>query len=177
MTGFLLVGGQGRRLGGQKASRLFQGRPLYQRGWELLGQLCSRSIWLGQCPDLPAPPGVECWQEEPPGQGPLGALVWALSRSQSEWNLVLALDYPRLTIEVLPQPQLGRLAVLPQVGARRHPLCGWYHRSIARELEKAWNRGERSLLRALDGCESVTWVESAPVSAFLNVNQPEDFLA
>jgi molybdopterin-guanine dinucleotide biosynthesis protein A len=172
VIGYLLVGGQGRRMGGCKASRLFAGRPLWRYGYELLQQCCAQVHLLGHCPDLELPTRVE----KSPGQGPLGALVDALESTPGDWNLVLALDYPLLTLDVVEQlrPGLG-LARLPRCQGQPHPLCGCYHRQAAGPLGEAFRGGERSLLRALAGLgEQVHWLEFGDSGPFLNVNSPAD---
>ena len=142
MTGFLLVGGQGRRIGGNKPLRLFEGRPLASIAWDLLAP-CSRRIALGRG-ELPPHIGPQWW-EEPAGQGPLVALAWALERSDSQWNAVLAVDYPQLPVDLWEQLQQQRacqaLAALPRVNGRMHPLCGLYHRDLAGALRAAVARG------------------------------------
>ena len=153
--------------------RLFQGQPLASIGWELL-RGCSRRVALGRG-ELPAHIGPQWW-EQPPGQGPLVALTWALERSDSEWNAVLAVDYPRLPADLwewltrLRPP--GGLAVLPRVGGRLHPLCGLYHRDLARHLRARVEAGERSLCRALLPQGEAIWVEGPWKEAqFLNLNE------
>jgi len=156
---------------GAKASRLYKGRPLFEYGWGLLGNLCKRRVWLGDCPDVVPPSGALCLDD--PGQGPLGAILAALNESSTPWNLILAVDYPELTLEILKTLPLrtGALAVLPRAAGQPHPLCGYYHRDLAGSLQRCWEQGERSVLRALEG---VDWVDFSDSSGFCNVNQPSD---
>lgn len=173
MTGFLLVGGQGRRIGGHKPLRPFRGQPLASIAWDLLAP-CSRRIALGRG-ELPSHIGPQWW-EEPAGQGPLVALAWALERSDSEWNAVLAVDYPQLPADLWEQLQQQRapeaLAALPRLNGRMHPLCGLYHRDLAVTLRTAVERGERSLCRALSVLGESVWLEGPwDEECFLNVNQ------
>ena len=172
MTGFLLVGGQGRRMGGQKATRLFAGRPLWSYGYDLLQQICSQTVLLGECPELPLPTRPEAL----PGRGPLAALVPALEASESAWNVVMALDYPLLTRDLLERlSPVGGLARLPSCQGQKHPLCGYYHRQAARPLGRALAGGERSLLGALEALgDEVEWLDFEDGGPFLNVNQPAD---
>ena len=172
MTGFLLVGGQGRRMGGAKATRIFDGRPLWSHGHDLLSQCCSQVVVLGHCPELELPALVE----ETPGQGPLGGVVCALNHSSTPWNLVLALDYPLLTADMVARLRPPRgLACLPSCQGQAHPLCGYYHRAAAAPLGEALAAGQRSLLRAVEGLgEQVHWVDFEDERAFLNVNHLSD---
>jgi molybdenum cofactor guanylyltransferase len=177
LTGFLLVGGQGTRLGGHKATRLYKGQPLFSYALALLQTQPGWTVLLGRCPEL-AHLALPQWWEASPGQGPLGALVRALSHSPSEWNLVLAVDYPELSCQLLDalaqEAQPADDAVLPCAAQERHPLCGFYHRRAAPTLEAAFGAGERSVQRALQGL-AVRWVDVASRHAELhNVNRPTD---
>lgn len=198
-TGFLLVGGQGRRMGGGKALKLFQQRPLWTYGRDLLRQVCNPVKLLGACPDL----GLEETLVEPdPGQGPLGALIYALELSQTCWNLILALDYPCLTRELLepllpgqtnsptswsPEQKisessclslpLGEWARLPRCQGQVHPLCGYYHKDAVKGLRTSYEQGERSLVKALNRLgPAVAWVDYEDPAPFLNVNRPSDLV-
>ena len=165
MIGFLLVGGEGRRLGGNKAQQLFAGRPLYQYAWENLHSFCSRVIMLGQYPPCPG----EVWCESSPGQGPLGAIRYALQRSPEDWNLVLAVDYPYLGAAVWERllPLQGK-ARLPRCEGQVHPLAGFYHRSCGLEHPSG------SVVKALAQEKGVEWVDFNDPQPFLNVNRPQD---
>lgn len=161
-------------MAGAKASRHYQDRPLFEFGWGLLGQLCDRRVWLGDCPDVLPQSGTCCLAD--PGQGPLGAILCALQESSTPWNLILAVDYPELTFEILKGLPLrrGALAVLPRAEGQPHPLCGYYHGDLRPVLQARWDQGERSVVRALGGVEGVDWVDFPNSSSFRNVNQPSD---
>lgn len=166
ISGFLLVGGAGSRMGGGKALRHFDGLPLWRHGYNLLQSFCASVQLVGECAELELPQLVE----ERPGQGPLGGLVAALSAAQTDWNFVLALDYPLLDhafVEALGSPD-GGVALLPRCLDQPHPLCGYYHRGAVAHLPR---RG--SVLRALEGLE-VNWIDFGDDPRFLNVNRPED---
>jgi len=164
------VGGAGRRLGGDKATRPFRGRPLWTYGFELLKSFCSQVELVGECAQLDLPTLIEAQ----PGGGPLGAIVHALKVSDCDWNFVLALDYPLLDADFvrdLGKPG-GGLARLPVCQGQPHPLCGYYHRDAKASLP-----AHGSVLRALSQLGSqVSWVDFAADERFLNVNHPQDLL-
>ena len=121
---------------------------------------------MGECSEL----GLPTLVEEQPGQGPLGAIVAALKSSKTDWNFLLALDYPLLDLAVVQtlERAKGGLACLPVCGSQKHPLCGFYHRQASHILPE-----QGSVLRALQSVR-VEWVEFAPDQRFLNVNRLED---
>ncbi len=164
MTGWLLVGGAGTRIGGGKATRPFRGRPLWSYGFELLQSFCSQVGLVGYCPEIEMPALIE----RRPGQGPLGGIQAALEAAQSDWNFILALDYPLLDqqfVQQLGSPQQG-LARLPRCSGQKHPLCGYYHRDLQLPAHG-------SVLKALEGA-AVEWVDFGDDPRFLNVNRLQD---
>src|SRR5918996_2302231 len=95
ISAVLLAGGQSRRMGRDKATILFRGKPLWQIQLELLRKLQPAEIFVSARTD-PAwrPPDVTFVQDEPPSRGPLSGLTATLARIQSEHLLVLAIDMP-----------------------------------------------------------------------------------
>jgi molybdopterin-guanine dinucleotide biosynthesis protein A len=92
-VGIVLAGGAGRRIGGGKPGRVLAGRPLASYPAAALAQVCERVaiVSKGDGPDLP---GVERWDDEPPGpRHPLTGIVHALERAGGP-ILVCAADMP-----------------------------------------------------------------------------------
>lgn len=153
-------------MGGGKAVVDFRGRPLWSYGYDLLSSFCHKVVLVGECPEIALPKLVEA----EPGQGPLGGMVAALRASQTDWNFVLAVDYPlldRAFVTELGEPRAGD-ARLPVCQGQRHPLSGYYHRRAGVLLPTGG-----SVLRALEAV-AVEWVEFSSTERFLNVNRPED---
>lgn len=171
MIGFLLVGGEGRRLGGNKLTQPYRGLPLWSYGVRLLEELCSCVVLLGRA-ELAYPQ----WLESEPGQGPLGGMLRALRQAPEPWCVLLAVDYPELPAEAVLRLcaawESGDRALMPVVGEQAHPLCGVYHRELAEPLGHRYAQGERSVLRALEGL--VRPVPFAETGWFHNVNRPTD---
>jgi molybdenum cofactor guanylyltransferase len=109
MIGVVLAGGRGRRMGGEKASRMLAGRPLASYPAAALAAVCARVALVGPGPSLP---GVELWDDEPAEpRHPLTGIVHALERA-GEPVLVCAADMPFVTPEVLRElAQAGEDAV------------------------------------------------------------------
>ena len=177
LWGYLLIGGQGRRLGGRKASQRVGGVSLGHRGWELLAEVCTSRWLLGGCEDWPIPGCSQIYEAES-GQGPLAAICAGLAHCRSDWAFFLAVDYPLLEVAQIEQlcvrlKDTRSQVVAARVDGQRHPLIGIYSAVLLEQLQRRFQEGERSLLKALE-CAAVEWVDFAESGHFLNVNRPSD---
>ena len=118
------------------------------------------------------------------GLGPLAGIHAALVHSETDWNLVLAVDLPLITAHFLGAIVKacggGEVAVVPKVHGQLQPLCAAYHRAILPELERALARGELSIHRLLERMSARIIGEAELIAGgfnpgmLLNVNTPED---
>src|ERR1700756_2015558 len=98
-TAFVLAGGRSRRMGTDKAFVLLDGRPLLARTLGLALSLTSDVCIVGDPAKFASfAPVVE---DMFPGCGPLAGIHAALRSSQTELNLILAVDMPFLTPALL----------------------------------------------------------------------------
>src|SRR5216117_3321526 len=95
ISAVLLAGGESRRMGGDKATILFGGKPLWKIQLELLRKLEPAEIFVSARTD-PAwrPDDVQFVADERPSRGPLSGLTATLARIRSSHLLVLAIDMP-----------------------------------------------------------------------------------
>jgi molybdopterin-guanine dinucleotide biosynthesis protein A len=179
-AGAVLTGGAGRRMGAAdapKALRPLAGRPLAAyplaalRGAgaaELLavggtGPLATALTALGYTLVADA---------DPPGQGPLAAIVRVLEVAAEPLVVVLACDTPFVTAATVTRliaaaDERGCVGI---TGGRLEPLIAAYGRVVRAELAASLER-DRSVHRALVGLGLPTVVVDAD-EAF-NVNTPE----
>jgi FdhD protein len=186
----LLAGGRSSRFGGDKAFLEWRGLPLYASQLRKLASLGPDRLWLSTRADQPFPPvleGVTRLPDEAPELGPLEGLRRALSASESEWILVLAVDLPRMEAAFLAElletaARAGRGAV-PRTERGWEPLAALYPRAATLALvEEALSEGRRRLQDLIDRAEAQGLVEAVPVTdpvlpCFANVNTPEDLVA
>ena len=178
VNGFVLAGGDSRRMGKDKGLIRMQGRPLVQIAADLLSSICRRIFLLAPADrypflDLPAIP------DRPAGSGPLAALLAGLERSDTDFNLFVPCDMPFLTVAVLEEILAraeGADAVVPQdTQGRWFPLSAGYRRRCIPAIEACLAAGKR---RADSFFASVfihsLAMESYPEATFANINSPSD---
>jgi molybdopterin synthase catalytic subunit len=147
--GMVLTGGSSQRMGKDKATLDVGGEPLARRVAEALCAATSVAVEVG-----PGASGLPSVTEEPPGSGPLAAVVagWTelVRRTGAKQPaVVLACDLPAVTSELVlwlvARP--GDASVVPVLDGVAQPLCARW--SVA-DLERAGAQlagGERSLRR------------------------------
>ncbi len=150
LSGVVLAGGASRRLGVDKATLSFGGRPLLEIVVEKLAAVCAEVIVAcgsragGDKPPLP----VRFVEDPIPGQGPLAGVQAALTAAPAEFALVVACDMPfldpRLLAYMAGLPRRYQ-ALVPRVGGRWHPLHAIYARSCLPIIDSLLAQGGNSL--------------------------------
>lgn len=183
ISAVLLAGGESRRMGRDKASVLFRGKPLWQHQLELLRRLNPAEVFVSARIDPEwRPHDVIFVADASPSRGPLSGLAAALDRATTSHLLVLAIDMPCMSNEYLEflcaQIEPGR-GVLPTMDQRAEPLSAIYPREGATEVSKALTKSDFSLqsltreLVAAGKLQPIN-VKDRERNLFLNVNAPPD---
>jgi molybdopterin-guanine dinucleotide biosynthesis protein A len=184
VEGFILVGGQSRRMGRDKAQLILAGQTLIDRITGELSGVTSRVALVGareQHPNFVNIPDVhESW-------GALGGLHAALKAATTGWVIVVGCDLPFVTRalfeRLLTFVSQDFDAIVPmQADGRPQPVCALYRvATCLPEIEKLIALGEHTP-RALLTNVSTRFIDSveladlpAAENFFLNVNTPEDF--
>ena len=184
LSAVLLAGGESRRMGTDKATIVFQGRPLWERQLGILRELRPAKIFVSARVDpLWRPPEIELLLDEPPSRGPLSGLTRALERMETTHLIALAVDMPLITSE-----QLGALfnlagtgrGVVPAIGERTEPLAAIYPRESAPDFATALAGRDFSLQGLVRNLAAANKVQIISVSEqdehlYSNVNEPDDF--
>lgn len=149
ISAVLLAGGESRRMGRDKATLLFRGRPLWEIQFDLLRTLQPEEIFVSARTDPPwRPSGVQFVSDESPSRGPLSGLSATLARISTDHLLALAIDMPLMTgnylrlICNLVEPGRG---VLPMIGNRAEPLVAIYPKGTGTDFITALSGSDFSL--------------------------------
>jgi molybdopterin-guanine dinucleotide biosynthesis protein A len=179
VTGALIAGGRGRRLGGlNKAEILLDGERLLDRSIRFLKTLCSEVLLLDGARSLLPREPVRHVADAAPDLGPPGAVLGALEAASFPWIFALGGDMPRPAVPpalALWEGMTGESrAALYLSNERPEPLYAFYAKAAAPDFRRAIG---------LTGCSFATILRAVPATylaapseaPFLgNVNTTED---
>ena len=181
-TGFLLAGGASKRMGKCKADLKVSPRAnqtFLQHSWSLLETVSVDQWLLGDHSHVPLD---QRFIDRSTFSGPLKALVDALPEVDTEWVLLIPVDMPGLTSEILFQFQQFALqnpkgcVTLDAQGRSGFPVA--LPRSRFDSVLRAVEAGETSLFRVLETMQFAQWNECSNQDLKLkNINTPEQFVA
>jgi len=184
VAGFVLTGGESRRMGQDKALLELGGQPLAMRMVEKL-RIGTDEIFLLGPPERYAQLGLPVLADAVAGRGPVGGIAAALRATERDWNLIVACDLPYLEPRFL-EFLLGLAtnetdAVVPRPGGRWEPLCAAYHRRALPAFERVLAGEDYRVARALEALR-VRAVEEEELGKFAfsgrmfkNMNSPEEY--
>lgn len=183
LTGLVLAGGRGRRLGRDKALVEVAGEPLVVRAARRLERCCQEVlIASGDGSRL----GELAWEQVADAigdGGPLAGILAGLERATTPLVAVVAVDLPHLNPAVLRRLAVewrGEAAVVPLVSGRIHPLHGVYATAAAPRLRRLLLAGHRAVIAALSELGARVlgeegWADLDPSGSFAsNINRPSD---
>jgi molybdopterin-guanine dinucleotide biosynthesis protein A len=194
--GFVLAGGKSSRMGTDKAFLEFGGQTLLDRALAVEGAVCDGVMIVGdpdkfakygtpKCGSTKYPPVVA---DIFPGCGPLAGIHAALAHSSAELNLMLAVDMPFVSTELLAflfkiAEEDDAIITVPRVGKGLQPLCAVYRPVFRATAEQALRAGNYKVDAAFSGVRIRVIEEDELAGAgfserfFFNVNTAQDRLA
>lgn len=186
VTGAVLAGGLGRRIGGDKPSLEVGHQTLVRHAVDPLRAVgLDVALVLRQGQPVPLTSHtIAVVRDQVEGAGPLGGLHALLSWLSEEWALVAACDQPFLAPgllrELLRLRERDADAICGQPARSVEPFPGLYRRSCLPAIEEMLARGARSVRDLLSICRTETvpahrlrrW--DPELLSYLNVNTPAD---
>jgi len=187
MTGVILAGGQGVRIGGDKPQVKLGGRPLLQWAVDAMQHAVPRIVIAvapgQQLPSLKSRVPVGVCEDLLPGRGPLSGIYTALRCADAGHVLAIPCDAPLIAPELLRlllERRNGFDAVIPEAGGRLQTAIGVYARSSIHAMTEVLNSDDRSvraLLQRLDVnvvAEAEVRTADPELRSFVNVNTPQE---
>jgi len=178
-AGFVLAGGRSTRMGRDKALLTAHGSTLLERvAAEVLA--AAGNVTVIAPTERYAGLGITVVPDLDAGQGPLGGILTALSNTRADWNLIVAVDMPRLNAPFFSQlfdaAETSKADCLIPLNAegRIEPLCGIYSRNCLGTVQKAMEAGIRKVTSAFEGLRVAHW-QPQDVDLFRNLNTPQDW--
>jgi len=190
-AGFLLAGGKSTRMGADKAYLEFRGQTLLVRALTMMAAVCDRVTITGD-PAKFAQYGSTKYgpvvTDIFPGCGPLAGIHAALAHSSAEMNLMLAVDMPFVSAELLAfvyaaAENNAATVTVPRTSKGLQPLCAVYRRDFLPVAEQALRAGNYKIDAAFSAVSTqvIAAAELAVAGfserSFFNVNTPDDRLA
>ena len=195
--GFVLAVGKSSRMGAgtnkdkDKAFLEFGGQTLLDRALAVMGTVCNRVAIVGDPAKFTkygSSTDVSVVADIFPGCGPLAGIHAALLHSSAELNLLLAVDMPFVSGELLAflfaaAEESDAIVTVPRSGQGLQPLCAVYRRNFSSVAEQALRAGKYKIDAAFSSLP-VRVIEEGELAAagfsersFFNVNTPQDRLA
>jgi molybdopterin-guanine dinucleotide biosynthesis protein A len=186
ISAVLLAGGESRRMGKNKGTVVFRGKPLWQLQLELLWKLHPTEILVSAKTDPPwRPGGVRYIADAAPSRGPLSGIAASLAHIRSAHLLALAIDMPFMTEKFLQRlsehirPGVG---IVPKIENRFEPLAAIYSREAEIELRDALAGEDFSLQPLVGRLVAAGKLREISVTErdrrlFRNMNEPCDLAA
>ncbi|MEO6123391.1 MAG: molybdenum cofactor guanylyltransferase [Ilumatobacteraceae bacterium] len=184
VLGAVLVGGQSRRMGRDKALIEVGGSTMVDRTAAMLtASGCRPVVAIGPAHLTGSAASIP---DSHPGEGPLGAIITSLSHAISigaDAAFVVACDLPGLDVATLValldarDPDRRKPSLTIAVTSRREPLIAIWNTACLAALDAAFDGGERSVHRAIDTAAELL-VVGVPVDSarVRNVNTPDQLL-
>ncbi len=193
--GFLIAGGKSSRMGADKAFLDFGDQTFLDRALAVMGAVCDRVAIVGDPAKFaergPAQSGSGKYESVVAdifsGCGPLAGIHAALVHSPAELNLMLAVDMPFVSQELLGflfaaagDPDNHAIITVPRTREGFQPLCAVYRRDFSTTAEQALRAGKYKIDGAFSGVPMRVIEEAELATAgfteksFFNVNTPQD---
>ena len=184
ISAVLLAGGESRRMGRDKATLHWRGRPLWEWQIEKLRALHPEKILLSARSDVPwRPTDVEMLRDAPPSRGPLSGLAAALASIETDHLFALAVDMPFMTTEnllTLCSLATEGMGVVPMIDGKAEPLCAIYPKEARTSVAQALDGNDFSLQPVVKKMVALNMLRVIPVSGpardfYKSVNELRDF--
>ena len=183
IDGFILSGGQSRRMGRDKCELTLNGQTFVERISNRMALVTTSIKVVGK---LAGQSRVSQVADIYPEWGALGGVHAALANCASKWALVVACDFPFVTTDLfarLNDLSAGFDAVAPvQADGVPQPLCTLYRVDpCLAQAEQLIKSGERKPIALLQSVRTrwIAFDELADLegseSFFYNINTPEDY--
>ncbi len=179
----ILVGGRSRRMGRDKATIEVHGEPLWRRQLRLAAEAGARRVFLSMRADQELDIGdLDRVADERPDLGPLSGIASALAACHNSHLLVLAVDMPALTADIL-DTLIARcdagFGAIPHTCDGAQPLAAVYTVDCLAPARRRLGEGVLSVRAWATEClrsgHCVRWdVPDAQAPLFSNWNFPAD---
>ncbi len=184
LTGIILAGGKGIRLGRNKGMAELNGRHLIEYVIENLSEICDE-ILISSNSDQCEKFGFPVIPDRYHGKGPMAGIHACLVESKNEHNIIVSVDTPFVGpefIQFLLNSKNDSLIAAPWYGKDHYePLCAYYHKDALPVMEMFFEKGNYKLPDVFNALPftAVTIPKDASFyhpMLFHNINTEEDLV-
>lgn len=183
VVGVVLVGGQSRRYGRNKALEFFQGERLIDRQVRTVRSLFAEVLVIANEPELYLHLDVTIVRDVIPRQGPLGGIYTGLLFAQGKSVFVTACDMPFIqpaVVRRMVQLATDYDVIVPEKIEGLEPLHAIYSSRCLPHIEKMLARGMLQIINFFPAVkvyrlssEEIGQLDPQRLS-FFNINTPDD---
>lgn len=186
---YILIGGKSSRMGKDKFSLILNGKNFLEIAVETLQNFGNVSVVVSGLTNFVE--NIPTVKDIYKNRGALGGIHSALTNSKSNFTIILACDYPFVTVDLIEflqniaKAEDGFDAFAPiQADGKIQPLCAVYKTATCRKVlsEMLENSDEKYSVRDFLNRIKTRYVQFSEIAHlpnsenfFFNVNTPEDF--
>lgn len=179
-TGIILAGGKSQRMGTDKGLLLLNGKPFITHIYEAMKPIFGDNIVVVSSNADYDIFGYNRIEDLISDKGPVGGLYTALKQSKTKFNLVLSVDVPLVTTELLQwlvdNHDDSYLVTQVQADEKVNPLVAVYDRALRTLLGEHLAGNQLKLSDVIDEVNVQTLMVPAKWSTQLqNINTKEDY--
>lgn len=180
ITGIILAGGKSQRMGTDKGLLLLNGKPFITHIYEALKPIVGDSIIVVSSNADYDTFGYTRIEDLIADKGPVGGLYTALKQSKTKCNLVLSVDVPLVSTELIKwlvdNHDDSYLVTQVQAGEKVSPLVAVYDRALRALLGEHLAGNQLKLCSVIDEVNVQTLTVPDKWTAQLqNINTQEDY--
>lgn len=181
----ILIGGESRRYGSDKAFLTLNGKNLTLKRYQQLSELFEEVYFVSNKPNTHNQFGDRVFEDIITGKGTLGGIYSALHYATNEYCFITACDLPFLEIGLIQTlwSQAGNADIIAPIWKNNiEPLVAFYHRRCLSEIERAINQNERMVkgfwkkvtVALIDVTKFYSLVQLEKI--FFNINTTDDYM-
>ena len=174
----VLAGGRSTRMGTDKSMLPIGGRPMIEHICQQLRGTFTRVLVSANDAEKFAFLGLDVIPDRVPDQGPLMAVASTLEASDSELNLVVGCDVPRIELPIVRRmlAEAGEADMVIPVtrDGKQQPLFAVYRRGVRRSMDAALESGVRRFSDVYGLCK-VRFIEFGDADRLVNLNTRADY--
>jgi molybdopterin-guanine dinucleotide biosynthesis protein A len=176
-TAIVMAGGDSSRMGTDKSTLLFNGKPMVEHVCEQLRGTFRQILISANEAEKLTFLGLEIIPDRTPGQGPLMGIASALEASANELNFVVACDIPGIDIrfvkKMLKEADGVDIVVPVTDDGKYEPLFAVYCKNAVVAINKVLSSGRRKISDVFGQCRT-KYVE-LDAEQFVNLNTMAEY--